>query len=39
MWLAGYDPVQMLGFEKMPIWEYYTVLDRKIEIAEKQKKK
>lgn len=38
MWLAGYEPQAIISFEKMPIWDYYTVLDKKIEIVERQKK-
>lgn len=36
--LAGYDPVQILSFERMPIWDYYSILDKRLEIAEKNKK-
>jgi hypothetical protein len=39
MWLAQFDPQQILAFERMPIWDYYTILDKKIEIAEKAAKK
>lgn len=37
MWLAGFEPSAIINFERMPIWDYYTILDKKIEIATKKK--
>lgn len=38
-WLAGDDPVKIEQFQKMPIVDYYAILDKKIEWVLKQDKK
>lgn len=37
--LAGHDPVKIEAYMRMPIWEYWTILDNKLASFEKQKHK
>lgn len=38
-WLSGDDPVKIDAYMRMPLWEYWTVLNNKLALWEKQKVK
>lgn len=38
-WLADNDPVKIEQFLKIPLWEYWQVLNGRLAILEQQKKK
>lgn len=38
-WLAGNDPLKLQAFEKMPLLEYFLVLDKHISDLNKELKK
>jgi hypothetical protein len=35
-WLAGNDPLKIQAFDKMPLLDYFIILDRKISETKKQ---
>jgi hypothetical protein len=37
-WLAEYDPVKIESYLHIPLWDYWTILDLRLSIFEKQKK-
>jgi hypothetical protein len=37
--LADYDPVKIEQYFKMPLWEMWAILDNKLGMLEKSKKK
>lgn len=38
-WMADNDPVKIEQFLKLPLWEYWQVLNARLAILHKQKKK
>lgn len=38
-WLAGDDPVKIDQYLKIPLWEFWTILNNKLSILEKSKEK
>lgn len=38
-WLADNDPSRIEAYLRLPLWDYWQILDNKIEHFEKQKKK
>lgn len=38
-WLADNDPVKIKAYLEAPLWEYWQILDNRLAIFEKNKKK
>lgn len=36
-WMAQDDPNKIDAFLKLPLWEYWTIVDNKLSLFEKQK--
>ena len=38
-WIADNDPVKIESYLRLPLWDYWTILDNRINSFEKQKQK
>lgn len=38
-WLANNDPVKIEQYLKIPLWEFWAILDNQLSILEKEKEK
>lgn len=38
-WLAGDDPVKIDQYLKLPLWEFWSILNNRLAILEKEKER